>query len=138
MPADDPEQIRRILNRWNAARHGWTGFQASSRRAAERLAFSDPAADLDPITTQPEPTGPASTDRSPMDPRAGIHAMFATDDETAAKLDTLLNAFQKDVAEYVLWAVEQAAGDDTAEHVKDSSPTLAAWLDGHDLDDGPS
>lgn len=130
MPATDPEQVRRTLNHWNATRHGWVRFQAGSRRAAERLAF----ADLDTITTQPEQTGPAPTDRSPMDPRASIHAMLATDDETAAKLDTLLNAFQKDVAEYVLWAVEQAAGDDTAEHVKDSSPTLAAWLDGRDAD----
>ncbi|MFJ3037727.1 hypothetical protein [Streptomyces tendae] len=134
MTATNPEQVRRTLNHWNATRHGWVRFQAGSRRAAERLAFADPAADLDTLTIQPEPTGPASTDRSPMDPRASIHAMFATDGETAAKLDTLLNAFQKDVAEYVLWAVEQAAGDDTAEHVKDSSPTLAAWLDGRDAD----
>ncbi|WP_333742675.1 hypothetical protein [Streptomyces ardesiacus] len=138
MPTDDPAEVRRTLARWNAARHGWARFQVSSRRAAERLVLADPAADLDTITTRPELTGPASTDRSPMDPRASIHAMFATDDETAAKLDTLLNAFQKDVAEFVLEAVKYAAGDDTAEHVKDSSPTLEAWLDGRDLDDGPS
>ncbi|MYS72089.1 hypothetical protein GTY88_16915 [Streptomyces sp. SID5926] len=50
MPADDPEQIRRTLNRWNAARHGWTGFQASSRRAAERIARRQP--DIDPEDTQ--------------------------------------------------------------------------------------
>ncbi|MFE1205655.1 hypothetical protein ACFW5V_28625 [Streptomyces sp. NPDC058762] len=134
MPATDPEQVRRTLNHWNATRHGWSRFQAGTRRAAERIAFADPAADLDPITTQSEPTGPAATDRSLMDPRASIHAMFATDDETAAKLDALLNQYRKDVAEFVLEAVEYAAGDDTAEHVKDSSPTLEAWLDGRDAD----
>lgn len=133
MPATDPEQVHRTLNSWNAARHGWAHFQASSRRAAESIALADPAADLDTITDQSEPTGPASIDRSPMDPRASIHALIpGIDDETAAKLDTLLNQYRKDVAEFVLEAVEYAAGDDTAEHVKDSSPTLEAWLDGRD------
>lgn len=69
-----------------------------------------------------------------MDARARIHAMFTTDDESAAKLDALLNEFRKDVAEFVLEAVEYAAGDDTAEHVKDNSPTLEAWLEGRDAD----
>lgn len=45
MPADDPVEIRRTLARWNAARHGWSRFQASSRRAAEHIArrpFDEP------------------------------------------------------------------------------------------------
>ena len=42
MPADDPAEIRRTLNSWNAARHGWSRFQASNRRAAERIARSQP------------------------------------------------------------------------------------------------
>lgn len=45
-PADDPAEIRRTLNRWNAARHGWAGFQAGDRRAAERIARRLP--DTDP------------------------------------------------------------------------------------------
>lgn len=32
-----PEE-RRLLNSWNTARYGWARFQASSRRATERLA----------------------------------------------------------------------------------------------------
>ena len=36
MPPTSEE--RRLLNRWNAARHGWDCFQAGSRRATERLA----------------------------------------------------------------------------------------------------
>lgn len=133
MTATDPEQVRRTFNHWNATRHGWTRFQASNRRAAERLAFADPAADLDTITTQPEPTGPASTDRSPMEPRAGIHAMFATDDETAAKLDTLLNAYRKEITEIVLHLVEQEV-EDITDRMQENSVTLAAWLDGRDAD----
>lgn len=35
--ADDPEEVRRLLNSWNAARHGWERFQEGARRAAERM-----------------------------------------------------------------------------------------------------
>lgn len=65
-------------------------------------------------------------------PRARIHAMFPTE-EHADELDTLLNAFRKDIVEFVLEAVKYAAGDDTAEDVADSSPTLEAWLEGRDI-----
>ncbi|MEU9218881.1 hypothetical protein AB0D47_20295 [Streptomyces sp. NPDC048376] len=47
MPTDDPAEIRRTLARWNAARHGWVHFQASSRRAAERIARRHPDTDLE-------------------------------------------------------------------------------------------
>lgn len=50
MPADDPAEIRRTLNSWNAARHGWSRFQAGSRRAAERIARRLP--DTDPEDNQ--------------------------------------------------------------------------------------
>ncbi|WP_329472715.1 hypothetical protein OIE75_29655 [Streptomyces sp. NBC_01723] len=50
MPADDPAEIRRTLNHWNAARHGWSRFQASNRRAAERIARRHP--DTDPEDNQ--------------------------------------------------------------------------------------
>lgn len=41
---------QRLLNQWNAARHGWRRFETSSRRAAERIAFADPTTDLNTIT----------------------------------------------------------------------------------------
>lgn len=50
MPADDPAEIRRTPARWNAARHGWAGFQASNRRAAERIVRRLP--DTDPEDNQ--------------------------------------------------------------------------------------
>lgn len=50
MPTDDPNEIRRTLARWNAARHGWSRFQASNRRAAERIARRLP--DTDPEDSQ--------------------------------------------------------------------------------------
>ncbi|MEV4784016.1 hypothetical protein AB0K53_00930 [Streptomyces tuirus] len=37
MDPHSPE-ARRLLNSWNAARHGWARFQDGSRRATERLA----------------------------------------------------------------------------------------------------
>ncbi|MFG3127376.1 hypothetical protein ACGFZU_06700 [Streptomyces tendae] len=45
----DPEheERQRLLNRWNAARHGWRRFQASSRRAADRIARRIPNTDLE-------------------------------------------------------------------------------------------
>ncbi|MFJ8657509.1 hypothetical protein ACIRNU_34865 [Streptomyces rochei] len=36
-PSDHYDKPR-ILAHWNATRHGWTRFQASNRRTAERLA----------------------------------------------------------------------------------------------------
>ncbi|MGV9588254.1 hypothetical protein [Streptomyces tendae] len=50
MPTDNPAEIRRTLARWNAARHGWSRFQASNRRAAERIARRQP--DTDPEDNQ--------------------------------------------------------------------------------------
>lgn len=65
-------------------------------------------------------------------PRARIHALFPTE-EHAEELDMLLNAFRKDVVEFVLEMVKSACGDVSAEEVQDSSPTLEAWLEGRDL-----
>ena len=64
--------------------------------------------------------------------RARIHALLPTE-EYADELDAHLREYRKDIVEFVLEAVKYAAGDDTAEHVADSSPTLEAWLDGRDI-----
>ena len=66
-------------------------------------------------------------------PRARIHAMFPTE-EHADELDAHLREYRKDIVEFVLEAVKYSAGDDTAEEVADSSPTLEAWLEGRDVD----
>lgn len=52
MPANNPEQARRDLAHWNAARHGWDRFQASNRRNAERIART---AATDTVPDSPEP-----------------------------------------------------------------------------------
>lgn len=49
----DHSDRQRLLNQWNAARHGWHRFQTGNRRAAERIAFADPTTDLNTPTSSP-------------------------------------------------------------------------------------
>ncbi|WP_432053719.1 hypothetical protein [Streptomyces sp. bgisy022] len=126
------QEARRLLNQWNAARHGWDRFQTGSQRAALRIALAGPAADLD--TTQPgRPHHPARPVRSPMDARARIHALLPTE-ETEAELDVRLREYRKEVVEHLLHAVEYSLGDEAAEHLKIHNPELEAWLEGRDAD----
>lgn len=46
-----PEHARRDLAHWNASRHGWDHFQASSRSIAQRIART---ADTKPDTARAE------------------------------------------------------------------------------------
>lgn len=123
-------EIRRLLARWNASRHGWDRFQTGSRRAALRIALAGPTTD----TTQPgRPHHPARPVRSPMDARARIHALVP-DEETEAEMDVRLREYRKEIVEHLLHAVEYSLGDEAAEHLKISTPELEAWLEGRDAD----
>lgn len=126
-------EARRLLARWNAARHGWDRFQTGNLRAALRIALAGPTTNLDTATNTGRPHHPARPVRSPMDARARIHALLPTE-EIEAELDVRLREYRKEIVEHLLHAVEYSLGDEAAEHLKIGNPELEAWLEGRDAD----
>ncbi|MCX4571550.1 hypothetical protein OOK48_35100 [Streptomyces viridodiastaticus] len=117
-------EARRLINTWNATRHGWNHFQTGSRHATLRLARKPHDLGL---------TEQHSTNRqeTPMDARARIHALLPTlDPNTRAELDKHLTTLEAETIQDVIQRVESLAGDTTAETVRDDYPHLDAMLRG--------